>query len=65
VFHTVRDKAAPGGARFEPELVNNRSGVGSHFVIADMNRDGMNDIVTSANLGTYVFLNLRKKPGTK
>ena len=65
VFHTVRDKAAPGGARFEPELVNNRSGVGSHFVVADMNRDGMNDIVTSANLGTYVFLNLRKKSGTK
>ena len=30
-----------------------------------MNRDGMNDIVTSANLGTYVFLNMRKKSGTK
>jgi hypothetical protein len=65
VFHTVRDKNAPGGARFEPELVNNRSGVGSHFVLADMNGDGMPDIVTSENLGTYVFLNLRKKPGAK
>ena len=65
VFHTVRDKSAPGGARFEPELVNNRSGVGSHFVVADMNGDGMTDIITSANLGTYVFLNLHKKPAGK
>ncbi|MCC7009581.1 MAG: VCBS repeat-containing protein [Acidobacteria bacterium] len=64
VYRTVRDKAAPGGARFEPELVHNRSGVGSHLVVADLNGDGMNDIITSANLGTYVFLNLRK-PGTK
>jgi hypothetical protein len=28
-----------------------------------MNGDGMNDIITSANLGTHVFFNLRKKPG--
>ncbi|HUB32281.1 MAG TPA: FG-GAP-like repeat-containing protein [Bryobacteraceae bacterium] len=61
VFHTVRDKSAAGGARFEPELVNNRSGVGSHFVLVDVNGDGMPDIVTSENLGTYVFLNLKKK----
>jgi hypothetical protein len=66
VFHTVRDKSAPGGARFEPELINNRSGVGSHFVLADMNGDGIPDIVTSENLGTFVFLNqTKKKLGTK
>jgi hypothetical protein len=53
------------GAEFVPDLVNNRSGVGSHFVVADMNGDGMNDIITSANLGTYVFLNLRKKPAPR
>jgi hypothetical protein len=39
--------------------------VGSHFVVGDMNGDGMTDIITSANLGTYVFLNLHKKPGAK
>ena len=65
VFRTVRNTQAPGGAEFVPDLVNNRSGVGSHFVVADMNGDGMNDIITSANLGTYVFLNLRKRPATK
>jgi hypothetical protein len=65
VFRTVRNKQAPGGAEFVPELVNNRSGVGSHFVVADMNGDGMTDIITSANLGTYVFLNLQKKPAAK
>jgi hypothetical protein len=57
-----RNKSAPGGAEFVPELVHNRSGVGSHMVIADMNKDGMNDIVVSVNIGTYVFENLRKKP---
>ena len=65
VFHTVRDKNAPGGARFVPELVNSRSGVGSHFVLTDVNGDGMPDIVTSENLGTFVFLNLNKKQATK
>lgn len=65
VFRTVRNKQAPGGAEFVPELVNNRSGVGSHIVVGDMNGDGMPDIITSANLGTYVFVNLHKKPGTR
>jgi hypothetical protein len=61
VYRTVRNKQAPGGAEFVPEMVHNRSGLGSHFVVADMNNDGMPDIVTSANLGTFVFINLRKK----
>jgi len=26
-FRTIRDPKAPGGARFEPELIHNRSGV--------------------------------------
>jgi hypothetical protein len=63
-FLLRRNKAAAGGAEFTPELVHNRSGVGSHMVIADMNKDGMNDIVVSVNIGTYVFENLRKK-GTR
>ena len=65
VFHAVRDKAAPGGARFVPELVHNRSGVGSHLVVADMNGDNVPDIVTSVNLGTFVFLNSTKRAPTR
>jgi 3-keto-disaccharide hydrolase/FG-GAP-like repeat len=61
LYRLVRNKQAPGGAEFVPELVHNRSGVGSHIVITDMNGDGMPDIVTSTNLGTFVFQNLRKK----
>ena len=61
-YRLVRNKQAPGGAEFVPELVHNRSGVGSHMVIADMNKDGMNDIVVSVNIGTFVFENLRRRP---
>jgi hypothetical protein len=63
VYRVVRNKQAPGGAEFVPELVHNRSGVGSHIVVTDMNGDGMPDIVTSTNLGTFVFLNQSKKAG--
>jgi hypothetical protein len=56
IYKTVRDPKAPGGARFEPELVHNRSGVGSSFEVMDLNKDGAPDIATSGAYGTYVFL---------
>ena len=55
VYRTVRDKSAPGGARFVPELVHNRSGVGSDVLAVDLNGDGAIDIVTSTRSGTYIF----------
>lgn len=60
-YRTVRDKSAPGGARFVPELIHNRSGVGSHFAVADLNNDGMPEIVTSTAYGTFIFFNEMKK----
>lgn len=54
-FRTVRNKKAPGGAEFVPELIHNRSGVGSQFSAEDLNGDGALDIVTTTNRGTFVF----------
>jgi len=54
-YRTVRNRKAPGGAELVPELINNRSGVGSDVLAKDLNGDGAVDIVTSTRLGTFVF----------
>jgi Domain of Unknown Function (DUF1080)/FG-GAP-like repeat/FG-GAP repeat len=54
-FKTVRNPKAPGGAEFRPELIHNRSGVGSTVTAADVNKDGVMDILTSTNRGTFIF----------
>jgi len=54
-FRTVRNPKAPGGAEFVPELIHNRSGVGSQFTAIDLNKDGAVDIITSTTRGTFIF----------
>ena len=54
-FRTVRDRKASGGAEFQPELIHNRSGVGSTVLAVDLNKDGAMDMVTSTNRGTFIF----------
>jgi hypothetical protein len=56
IYRTVRNKSAPGGAEFVPELVHNRSGVGSTFEVMDLNKDGRLDIAVANAYGTHVFL---------
>lgn len=56
-FKTVRDPKAPGGAKFIPEMIHNRSGAGSDILAADINNDGRTDIITSTDRGTFIFLN--------
>ena len=60
-YKTVRNKTAPGGAEFVPELMNNRSGAGSQLLAIDLNKDGAVDIVTSNNRGTFIFWGIAKK----
>ena len=54
-FRTLRNPKAPGGAEFVPELIHNRSGVGSTVLAVDLNRDGAMDVVTSTDRGTFIF----------
>jgi hypothetical protein len=54
-YRLVRNPKAPGGAEFVPELIHNRSGVGSHIVVGDLNKDGRTDVVTSTTRGSYIF----------
>jgi hypothetical protein len=54
-YITVRDPKAPGGAKLVPEMIHNRSGAGSDICVADLNKDGALDIVTSTNRGTFIF----------
>ena len=61
-YRTVRNPKAEGGAEFVPELIHNRSGVGSQFVVTDLNHDGAPDIVTSGPKGTFIFWNQMHSP---
>jgi hypothetical protein len=61
VYKVARNPKADGGAEFVPELVHNRSGVGSHIDVGDLNKDGTIDIVTSGPSGTFVFFNQVKR----
>jgi hypothetical protein len=62
VYRTVRNPKAPGGAEFVPELIHNRSGIGSNAAVVDLNKDGAVDIITSTRRGTFIFWNQWKKP---
>jgi hypothetical protein len=52
-FRLVREN---GQAHFVPELINNNSGVGTDMITADLNNDGLPDVLTSARRGTNVFI---------
>ena len=57
LYKGVRDARAAGGVRFTPEVIHNRSGVGSSVTVTDINKDGYPDVTTSTVHGTFVFLN--------
>ena len=61
-YRTVRNPNAEGGAELVPELIHNRSGVGSQFTVTDLNGDRSPDVVISSVKGTFVFWNQMPAP---
>jgi hypothetical protein len=57
LYRTIRDAKSPGGAKFVPELIHNRSGVGSDLVAVDLNKDGKPDIISATDRGVFIFWN--------
>jgi hypothetical protein len=51
-YRLVRDD---DGARFEPRLIDQASGVGTQFVVGDANGDGRPDIAISNKRGVFLF----------
>ena len=60
-YRTVRNPNAPGGAEFVPEMIHNRSGVGSQIAAADLNHDGIPEVITATDRGTFIFWGKQRK----
>ncbi len=53
-------KSKDGLTQFVPHVIDEDSGIGTQFVVADFNGDGLLDIVISNKKGTFVFEQVRK-----
>jgi FG-GAP-like repeat len=49
-------KSADGTITFTPHVIDNDSGIGTQFTVADINGDGKLDVITSNKKGTYIHL---------
>lgn len=58
-FQLVRNRFAPGGARFIPHLIDDASALGTQVECVDVNHDGVPDVLTASKLGAFVFLTQR------
>ena len=59
-FQQVRTPAK--GTQFVPILIDESSGIGVQIAVADIDGDGLPDVLTTSKLGTFVFHQRRQKP---
>jgi hypothetical protein len=57
VLYWFRLTRENGKTKFEPRLIDSRSGVGVQLTVTDVNGDHRPDILTVSKLGAFVFLN--------
>jgi hypothetical protein len=61
VFWFEAKKGKDNVVTFVPHVVDDNSGIGTQFAVADVNGDGLLDIVTSNKKGTFVFEQVRAR----
>jgi hypothetical protein len=59
-FQATRDPN--GRITFTPHEIDDQSGIGTQFVVADFNGDACPDIVTANKKGVFLFLQVRPSP---
>jgi hypothetical protein len=55
------NRSADGLTRFIPHVIDNDSGIGTQFVVADFNGDGLLDVVVANKKGVFVHEQVRDK----
>ncbi len=61
IYWLEAKKGKDGVVTFVPHVVDDSSGVGTQFAVADVNGDGLLDIVTSNKKGTFLLQQVRAK----
>jgi hypothetical protein len=61
VYWLEAKKGKDNVVTFVPHVVDDNSGIGTQFVVADVNGDKLPDIVTSNKKGTFLFEQVRAK----
>lgn len=64
VYAFLLRRGADGSARYEPQLIDDASGIGTQLQFADANRDGVPDFVIGNKRGAFVLLS-QKSPAKK